>query len=172
MSKKEAGKKSGWSIRKILKEIVIGLLILFVVSETISYFRRPDLDSQRLPVIEAKLLDGSHFEIPKGKPLLIYFWGSWCPICKLEAPNIQRISKKYEVLTIAVNSGDDNKIQSYMNKYQLDFNVLNDQDVVWAKRFKVEVFPTIFIYDAKGELRFTEVGYTTTAGLLARMGIL
>ncbi len=27
----------------------------------------------------------------------------------------------------------------------------------------------MYIYDAKGELRFTEVGYTTTAGLFARL---
>jgi len=165
-------KKPGWSVRKIAKEIIIGLLILFVASEVISYLRRPDLESQRLPVIKAKLQNGSRFEVPKGKPLLIYFWGSWCPVCKLEAPNIQRVSKKYDVLTIAVNSGGKDKIQSYMNKYQLDFNVLNDQDGVWAKQFKVDVFPTIFIYDSEGELRFTEVGYTTTAGLLARLAIL
>jgi thiol-disulfide isomerase/thioredoxin len=165
-------KKPGWSVRKIAKEIIIGLLILFVASEVISYLRRPDLESQRLPAIKAKLLNGSRFEVPKGKPLLIYFWGSWCPVCKLEAPNIQRVSKKYDVLTIAVNSGGKDKIQSYMNKYQLDFNVLNDQDGVWAKQFKVDVFPTIFIYDSEGELRFTEVGYTTTAGLLARLAIL
>jgi len=169
---KSVEKKSGWSIRRVFREIIVGLLILFVVSETVSYLRRPDLDSQRLPGIEVKLLNGSRFKAPKGKPLLIYFWGSWCPICKLESPNIQRISKKYDVLTIAVNSGESDKIQSYMNKYQLDFNVLNDQEGIWAKRFKVDVFPTIFIYDAKGELRFTEVGYTTTAGLLARMGML
>jgi thioredoxin-related protein len=51
----------------------------------------------------------------------------------------------------------------------LDFNVLNDRGGVWSKKFKIEVFPTTFIYDAKGTLRFTEVGYMTTAGLLARL---
>ena len=158
--------------KKIAKEIVIGVLILFVVSNIISYLRRPDLDSQHLPKIEAKLLDGSRFEISKAKPLLIYFWGSWCPICKHESPNIQYLSEKYEVLTIAVNSGDNDKLTSYLKEHQLHFKVLNDREGEWAKRFKVEVFPTIFIYDAEGELRFTEVGYTTTAGLLARLGML
>lgn len=164
-------KKSGWSAKKIFRELAIGLLILFVVSETISYLRQPDIDSQTVPEIDAKLVDGSHFKTPEGKPLVIHFWGSWCPVCKLEAPNIQRVSEKYEVLTIAVNSGDDEKIQSYLDTKQLHFNVLNDRDGQWAKRFKVEVFPTTFIYDAEGKLRFTEVGYTTTAGLLARLAI-
>jgi thioredoxin-related protein len=56
-----------------------------------------------------------------------------------------------------------------MKKHQLHFKVLNDYDGSWAKRFNVTVFPTTFIYDSSGELRFSEVGYTTTAGLLARM---
>jgi thioredoxin-related protein len=56
-----------------------------------------------------------------------------------------------------------------MNKYELNFRVLNDREGKWASKFKVEAYPTTFIYDAKGKLKFTEVGYTTTAGLLARL---
>ena len=56
-----------------------------------------------------------------------------------------------------------------MQEKGLSFKVLNDKDGEWGRVFKIEVFPTTFIYDAKGELRFTEVGYTSTAGLLARL---
>jgi len=38
-----------------------------------------------------------------------------------------------------------------------------------SRQFKVSAFPTDFIYDTKGKLYSTDVGYTTTAGLLARM---
>ncbi len=155
----------------MLKEIVIALLILFVVSNVMSYIRKPALESNALPQIEEKLLDGTYFRSKrtKGKPVIIYFWATWCPTCKLEAANIQSISKKYTVLTIAVESGDDKKVEAYMKENSLDFKVLNDIDGTWAKKFKVEAYPTTFIYDGEGELKFTEVGYTTTAGLLARM---
>ena len=168
----KAEEKSGWSIKKLLKEIAIGLLILFLVSNIVSYLRKPELSSDKLPGIEAKLLDGRHFQVPNGKPLIIHFWATWCPTCKLEAANIQHVSQKYELLSIAVNSGSDEKVKAYMVDHQLDFRVLNDTQGTWAKAFKVEVFPSTFIYDADGKLRFTEVGYTTTAGLLARMGLL
>ncbi len=157
--------------KKIAKEVVIGVLILFVASNVISYLRKPDLSSDMLPVIEVKLLDGSSFTAPKGKPLVIHFWGTWCPVCKVESSNIQALSEKYDVLTIAVNSGSDDAIKAYMRERQLDFRVFNDREGKWAKQFDIEVFPTTFIYDAKGSLRFSEVGYTTTAGLLARMAI-
>lgn len=157
------------NIRSIFKEITIVLVLLFVISNIISYIRKPELGSTQLPKIEAQLLDGSTFKNKEGKPLVIHFWATSCPACKLEAPNIETVSKVYEVLTIAVNSGSDEKVKAYMQDHGLGFKVLNDVDGTWATEFNIEVYPTTFIYDAKGELRFTEVGYTTTAGLLARM---
>ena len=163
-----------WKLKKIVKEIVIALLMIFVVSNVMSYLRKPTLESNVLPQIEVKLLDGSAFSSKaiEGKPIIIHFWATWCPTCKLEAGNIQSVSEKYTVLTIAVQSGDDRKIESYMKKNGLNFKVLNDIDGVWAKKFKVEAYPTTFIYDSKGELRFTEVGYTTTSGILARLKLI
>ncbi len=156
-------------IKSTIKEITIALVLLFVVSHIISYIRAPDLGSNQLPQIEVELIDGSIFKAEKSKPLLIHFWSIHCPACKLEAPNIERVSKEYNVLTIAVNSGSNEAVKTYMQENGLGFKVLNDTDRVWSRKFKIEVYPTTFIYDSKGTLRFTEVGYTTTAGLLARL---
>ncbi len=155
--------------KKIIKEILIGAILLFIFANIISYLRKPELPSTQLPRLEMQLLDGSEYVVKKGRPLVLHFWATWCPTCKLEASNIERVSKIYDVLSIAVNSGDDLKIQKYMTEKNLSFKVVNDKEGLWAKQFKVEVFPTTFIYDAKGELRFTDVGYTTTAGLFARV---
>ncbi len=160
-----------WNLRKIAKEMTVGVLTLFVVSQALNYIRKPELTSEKLPSIEGVLIDGTHLELPKGKTLIIHFWGTWCPICKVESPNIQSVSEKYEVLTIAVNSGSDEVIKAYMRERQLNFKVLNDREGKLAKVFDVEVFPTTFIYDANGERKFTEVGYTTTVGLLARIAM-
>jgi len=136
-----------------------------------NYVRKPELDSDHLPDFEVTLVNGDDFRKPEGKPLVIHFWAEWCKVCKLEASNIQSVSAKYEVLTIAVNSGNDSNVKAYLKERGLTFKVLNDIDSTWAKKFKVEVFPTTFIYDRKGKLKFTEVGYTTTAGLLARLSM-
>jgi len=161
-------KINNWNIRSIVKEIVIALVLLFVLSNIMSYIRKPELSSTQLPHIEAKLLDGTTFKMQEGKPLLIYFWAEWCPTCKLQSSNIEFVSKDYNVLTIAVNSGSDEQIKAYMKEHELSFNVINDKEGTWAKQFNIEVYPTTFIYTAKGKLKFTDVGYTTTAGLLAR----
>ena len=149
--------------------MIIGVLLLFIFANIISYLRKPELPSTRLPKLEVVLLDGKEYMPKEGKSLVVHFWATWCPTCKLEASNIESVSKQYEVLTIAVNSGDNAKIEAYMKEKELSFNVVNDAQGVLAKQFHVEAYPTTFIYDAKGELKFTEVGYTSTAGLLARL---
>jgi len=157
---------------KGIKEIAVTAILIFILTNIISYIRKPSLESNRMPNTAVTLLDGSTFQKQENKPLVIHFWATWCRVCKMEAQNIERLSEKYEVLTIAVNSGSDVKVKAYMKERDLTFKVYNDVDGAWAKKFKVEAFPTTFIYNAEGELKFTEVGYTTTAGLLARLAVI
>jgi len=161
-----------FTLKSVLKELFIASVIIFIVSNVISYIRKPNISPNTLPQIEVKLLDGSDYSTKKGKPFVLHIWATWCPACKLEAPNIQSVSKDYEVLTFAVNSGDDKNLQAYMDEHELNFRVVNDQDGTWSRAFKIKAFPTTFIYDSKGKLRFTEVGYTSTAGLLARLKLI
>ena len=156
-------------VKGVLKELFVGAILLFIFSNIISYIRKPDLDANSVLPMHVTLLDGSTYVQQEGKPLVLHFWATWCPTCKLEASNIQHVSRDYEVLTIVVNSGNDESIKAYMKEQKLSFKVLNDMEGRWAKRFNVEAYPITFIYDAKGGLTFTEVGYTTTAGLLARL---
>lgn len=158
-----------WNLRTIAKELLLGAVLVFIFANIISAFRKPTLDSSQLASVNVQLIDGAWYQAPKGKPLLIHFWATWCPTCRLEASNIEQVSKRYEVLSVAVNSGRDDEINRYMKENSLSFNVLNDFHGTWAKKFKVEAYPTTFIYDANATLKFTEVGYTSTAGLLARM---
>ena len=154
------------------KEIIIFGLLLFVLANVLSYLRKPSLDSDILPKISLKLLDQKVFIPKENQALIIHFWATWCPTCKLEASNIQSLSKDYQVLSIAVNSGINEDIQDYMQKNHLNFPVYNDKDGSFAKAFKVQAFPTTFIYNAQGKRAFTEVGYTSQIGFLARLKLL
>ena len=160
-----------WSIKKILKEIAIMALMVLVISNVLSYIRKPDLADSQLPKIQELLISGEQFnaEMYTDKPLLIHFWATWCPTCKAEADNIQRLSEYYNVLTFAVKSGSDDKLTGYMHDRGFDYMVINDEAGKWASLYKVEGYPTTFIYDNKGKVSFSEVGYTSSIGLLFRM---
>jgi len=55
-------------------------------------------DSQRKPAgtFEGKLLDGKPFSLAstKGKAVVLNFWGSWCPPCRVELPQFDLLYRK------------------------------------------------------------------------------
>ncbi len=158
-------------VKSWAKEAATTVILIVIVANTISYFRAPDLKDKILPEISTLLTNQKPYSTleSKDKPILVHFWATWCPTCKLEAENIQTLSKEYHVLTIAVKSGDDSKINTYMQEHDLDFKVINDPNGTLASRFSVPAFPTTFVYDKEGKLCFSEVGYTSTWGLFLRM---
>ena len=153
------------------KEIATTALLIFILANAISLFRSPELDDKNLPDITTILTNHELFSTAdfKNKPLLIHFWATWCPTCKLEASNIQSLSKNFNVLTIAVNSGSNEKINAYLKEHDLNFKVINDEQGHLAREFSVQAYPTSFIYNKDNTLSFTEVGYTSTLGLKLRM---
>ena len=162
---------SRYRIKKILKELLIGVLILFVVSNLLSYLRKPTLNSEGLPPIVKSAIAKSGIDLSayRGEPLMIHFWATWCPVCKMEIDNIQRVSQHYRVITIAVNSGSQSDITTFLKEKNLNLLLINDRNSSIAKSMQVEFFPTTFIYDKDGKLFSSQIGYTTTLGLLVRM---
>jgi thiol-disulfide isomerase/thioredoxin len=153
------------------KELLSLIVVTILAMTILNTFRSPKLDDDRLPQFDVSLIDGSTFnhKTIQGQPLVIYFWGSWCGVCDFQSPVIEALSEETEVLSIAVNSGDQTRLSKLMKTKGHTFRTINDRQRQWSTLFQVNIFPTIFIYDAQGQLRFTEVGYTSTIGLKMRL---
>ena len=162
--------KKKWNIKRVLKEIISTLIIFFLISMVLNYIRKPDIKEN---IYDYNLVDthGNRIDFSsyKGKPLVVHFWATWCPTCKLEASNIDDLSKEYNVVSIAVTSGSDEVINGFMKERKLSYKVVSDIEGSLAKKFNIEAYPTTLIYTKKGRLKFAEVGYSTTVGLKARL---
>ncbi|MDX4025154.1 protein disulfide oxidoreductase [Aliarcobacter skirrowii] len=156
-------------IKKYLISFIKYAIFFIVVINLVSYYKRLDLNKNRLEIRSFELLDGTTYEIEKDKPLLIHFWATWCPICALEEQNIETISKDYQVITIATQSGSSEEIKEYLEKNNLSFKVVNDNLATLSREFNIKAFPTTFIYDKNQNLKFSEVGYSSTFGLKLRL---
>ncbi|MCH9814287.1 MAG: protein disulfide oxidoreductase [Epsilonproteobacteria bacterium] len=156
----------GW-----VKEIAVALILMTLLLNLISFLKKPELPSTILPHFELLSTTGKAIssESYSGKPLIVHIWATWCPTCKLEASTIESLSKKYQVITVAVNSGSDDEINLFMQEHDLTYDVINDTEGRFAQKFAVNSFPTTFIYDSEEEVKFTEVGYTSILGLKFRM---
>ncbi len=161
-----------WSIKSILKEAVITLLMIFIITIGLNYIRKPNVDS-RLPDIKLTSIDNQEVSLVKKEPLVLHFWATWCPTCKFEASNIQDLKDSgIRVVTVAVNSGSSKSIEKFIKERGYDYIVINDYSGELAERFNVTAFPTTFIYNSNGHLEFSEVGYSTTVGLKARVKLI
>ena len=156
-------------IKKYLREGLIFVVMLAIIMNIISYYNSLNLNKNELEIQNFKLIDDSVYNVQNNKPLIIHFWATWCPTCKLEASNIEKISKDYELITIAVQSGTKEEIEKYLDANKLSFKVVNDEDGFYSQEFNIKAFPTTLIYGKDKNLKFSEVGYTTTLGLYLRM---
>jgi peroxiredoxin len=109
-------------------------------------------------------LDGTTHELSdyKGKPVLVNFWGTFCPPCKEEMPDLQKMYDKYQkqgVVFLEVNV-DKNKVtvQGFMDQYKLNMPVLLDANEVVRKLYGVMDYPTTFFIGADGKIEVKKIG--------------
>jgi thiol-disulfide isomerase/thioredoxin len=156
-------------IKHAIKETVYIVITMTIVANLFSLYKAQSLNSAPLNIAAFKLIDNSVYSVKNDRPILINFWATWCPTCKLEASNINLLSKYYQVITIAVNSGNDHDIKKYLREHDYRYRVVNDKNGTLSKKFQISGFPTTFIYDKNKNLVFKEVGYTSTLGLWLRL---
>ncbi|GMR16890.1 MAG: protein disulfide oxidoreductase [Gammaproteobacteria bacterium] len=145
-------------------------LIFFIIFALRLWMQR-DVVSGKAPNISAFMLNKQYFDLYQNKtrPLLIHFWATWCPVCKLEQLNIENISKDYPVITIAMQSGNNLELGQFMHDENLSFNVINDESGVLSKAYNIKGVPVSFIVAKNNKIEFVEVGYTTEPGLRLRL---
>ncbi|SMP86949.1 Thiol-disulfide isomerase or thioredoxin [Epsilonproteobacteria bacterium SCGC AD-308-O04] len=156
-------------LKKYAKEILTLLVVIVVSSNVISLYKSKSLTAEALQMDSVKLINNLVYEVKNDEPVLVHVWATWCPICKVEAPNIQMLSEHFQVVTIAVKSGTSSEIKAFLDKNDYTYNVVNDTYGELSSKFNISAFPTTLIYDKNKNLVFSEVGYTSTLGLWLRM---
>lgn len=148
-----------------------GALIVVVLAAVHWYKARP-LAEGMAPALSGPsvtTLEQIDLSSPATGPRLVHFWASWCPICKLEEGSLEAIGTDYEVITVAMQSGDADAIGRYLDERALDLPVIADPDGDIASRWGVQAVPAGFVIDRNGQIRFRRTGYTTGLGLRARL---
>lgn len=101
------------------------------------------------PDFTIKTIDGRQYTLSdfreQKKPILLYFWASWCPFCSKDFDIVKNIYPKYSdkvtFLAIDLDTGEDTElIRNYKNKKGLegidfaeaDVNVLSDYAIKYT----------------------------------------
>lgn len=156
-----------------LRRLVEAAVVVAVIFGVRAWQQR-DIVSGPAPSLQGmQLLDGKRLSMTPelaGKPVLVHFWATWCPICKAEQGSIEKLSSDHlNVITVAMQSGTSESVAKFMAEQKLSFPVLNDADGVTSAEWGVHAVPASFIVDGDGKIRFVEIGYTTEMGLRLRL---
>jgi len=138
--------------------VVRGWTVAGMASGSAPRFVATDLHGERVSLADYR-----------GRPLLLHFWASWCRICKFEEGAVSSVAESWPVLTVAMQSGDDEQVRRFMQERGLDWRTIVDETGELAKRFGVRGTPAHFILDGNGRVRYREMGYTTSWGLKLRL---
>ena len=172
MSEREIDHTAKVNYRKrnrFLRWLAEGLLLAGLLVG-IGFWRVQDLPSGAAPPLRGALLDGAAFDLDalRGRPVLVHFWGTWCPVCRLESDTIAALARRHAV--IAVSIGEPSAaVRRYFDAEGIRFPVLVDTNGRLQADWRVRAVPASFVLDRQGRIRFRSVGYTTRAGLEFRL---
>jgi thiol-disulfide isomerase/thioredoxin len=123
------------------------------------------LVDQAAPNFELSGLDDKRYRLSsfRGRPVFVNFWGTWCEPCQRELPafeQFQAAQGENGAVILAVNVGETaDAINQYFNDHSIaGLTVLLDakQDISYA--YDVQRFPTTYLIDSAGVVRFKYLG--------------
>lgn len=106
----------------------------------------------------------------KGKTVFLNFWATWCPPCRAEMPDIQKMYEDYGnnsgdliVLGIASpnigNESDADGIANFLKQNSYTYPVVMDEGASIATKYGIRAYPTTFMINTEGKV----FGYVTGA---------
>lgn len=123
---------------------------------------------QQAPDFTLTTLDGQTVTLSelRGKIVLLNFWATWCPPCRIEMPEFEDVAntRSDEIVIVAVNLMEGPElVQPFVDELGLTFTIAMDPNGDVNQRYQVTGYPTSYIIDAEGMVSIVHVGPTFAA---------
>lgn len=158
-------------LKRWARELLVLALIVLVATFTMDWLRAPQappaFNNQMLETLNGERV--SLAQLSESKPLLVYFWASWCAICRFTTPSVAKlVANGGNVLTVALRSGDNQQVERWLARKQLQLPVVNDQLGALSAQWQVGVTPT-FVLISQGKVVQSTTGWTSYWGMKLRL---
>ena len=112
-----------------------------------------------------RLADGKTVALPslQGRPVLIYFWATWCPYCSKELPStIEQVHREFGprgLAVLAVNMEESREtVRAWVRDRKLTMDVLLDISGAVNGAWGVAYSPVVFVLGRDGRLVARAIG--------------
>lgn len=168
---------------------VVGVLVVSQATYLMSLTQKQRvIETNSFPIVgtpapdfDLPTLDGGRLRLADyaGRPVILYFWTSWCTICKHEMPLLVEYhnTSAGPVPIVSICSGrTEGAAQEIVDELEIPFLVGYDDDKVIAKQYQpqeegvarqITAFPFAVVIDADGTVIYALAGrFVTLDGLL------
>jgi len=91
----------------------------------------------------------------EGKPMIVEFWGTWCPPCRASIPHLNEIYAKYKdkgLQIVGITDEDRAKIKKFEKEVPIEYAVALDANGKYAKPFGIQGIPHAVLVDKTGKI--------------------
>jgi thiol-disulfide isomerase/thioredoxin len=113
----------------------------------------------------------------RGKIVLVNFWATWCPPCRREMPDLDKLNARFApqgLVVLSISDEDQAKVAPFISSSGYRPVVLLDPGDVVQKQFHIEGIPKTYLFDRSGKLVGETIDQCTERqflDLLAKAGL-
>jgi peroxiredoxin len=119
----------------------------------------PNLRGKKAPEFRLRTPEGTRVSLAeyKGKAVLVNFWATWCPPCKVEIPWFVELQKKYgpqglQILGIDDDVKDHAEVARFKQKMGINYPLLLSDDRVDRSYSCCDFLPVSFFVGRNGKI--------------------
>jgi cytochrome c biogenesis protein CcmG/thiol:disulfide interchange protein DsbE len=166
----EAPPRSPW--RRVLKgvELVVWVAVLAFLAHrlwpqvaAVVGVGRP---GEAVPSLAVTTLDGRTLstEDLRGRVVLLNFWATWCPPCRVEMPGFQKLYQEHReegfvILGLATDVGGDGPVRAFLEERGITYPVAMVGSDAKQAFGGVPLLPTSILVDRQGIMRHRVEGF-------------
>jgi len=133
-------------------------------------------DLPKAPMFQGKnLVDGEDISLAdlKGYVLIIDFWATWCPPCRIEIPWFMEFydkykDKKFTVIGMSMDMAGEGVVKRFIEQYKMNYPVIMatrqiQRDYEKAMGKPIRGIPTTLIVDRAGAIASIHIGVPRSA---------
>lgn len=169
---------------RIRRRLIMGVdAVLLVIVALLLYQRALPQASAALgfassnepaPPFTLATLDGDSVSLSdlRGRVVLLNFWASWCPPCRIEMPGFERIYREragdgFTILGIATDVHATASIRAFLDEHDITYPTLLARPSVIRAYGGIDALPESFLLDREGRIRHHVIGYFAEPALRA-----
>jgi len=113
----------------------------------------------------------------RGKVVLVNFWATWCPPCRREMPDLDKLNARFAnqgLVVLSISDEDQAKVAPFIASSGYRPVVLLDHGDVVEKQFHIEGIPKTYLFDRGSKLAGETIDQCTERQfleLLAKAGL-